>query len=104
MLVDAENLSNWNELAAIQLFQQHPGNSYADIVARADALALGLMGAVSVLTDAEVTVSVSEAEREQLRLTVERYTTVLEACAASGIEPFAEQARQALSGESPPES
>jgi hypothetical protein len=101
VLADAENLAKWNELAAIQLFQQHPGNTYADMVARADALALYLMSAVSVLADAEVKMSVLETEEEESRLSMERYRTVLEACAASGEEPWSSQAREALEGTSP---
>jgi len=65
VLADAENLAKWNELAAIQLFQQHPGNTYAEMVARADALALYLMSAVSVLADAEVKMAVIESEEEK---------------------------------------
>lgn len=98
MLADAENLARWNELAAIQLFQQHPGNTYADLVARADALALYLMSAVSVLADAEVKVAAMEADEEQSRISLQRYTAVLEACAASGEEPWSTQAQQALDG------
>jgi hypothetical protein len=101
VLADAENLARWNELAATQLFQQHPGNTYADIVARADALALYLISAVSVLADAEVKLAVIEAEEEQSRLSLKRYAAVLEACAASGKEPWSTQARQALDGTSP---
>ena len=104
MLVDAEHLSNWNELAAIQLFQQHPGNTYADLVARADALALYLMSAVSVLTDAEAKVTVIEAERDQCQASLDRYASVLEACATSGMEPWSTQARQALDGDVPGEN
>lgn len=104
MLVDAEHLANWNELAAIQLFQQHPGNTYADLVARADALALYLMSAISVLTDAEAKVTVIEAEQDQCRTSLERYAAVLEACAASGIEPWSTQAQQALNGDTPTDS
>ena len=102
MLADAENLARWNELAAIQLFQQHPGNTYADMVARADALALYLMSAVSVLADAEVKMAAMEAEEEQSRLSLTRYVAVLEACAASGEEPWSTRARQALDGTSSP--
>ena len=98
MLVDAENLAKWNELAAIQLFQQHPGNTYAELVATADALALYLMSAVSVLTDAEAKVAMIEAEEEQARLLLQRYAAVLEACSASGAEPWSTQAQQALDG------
>jgi hypothetical protein len=98
LLADAENLARWNELAAIQLFQQHPGNTYADMVARADALALYLMSAVSVLADAEVKMAAMETEEEQTRLLLERYRLVLEACAASADEPWSAQARQALGG------
>ena len=101
MLADAEDLAKWNELAAIQLFQQHPGNTYADMVARADALALYLMSAVSVLADAEVKMAMIEAEEEQSRLSLQRYQAVLEACAASGEEPWSTNAQQALDGTSP---
>jgi hypothetical protein len=104
LLADAENLARWNELAAIQLFQQHPGNTYADLVARADALALYLMSAVSVLADAEVKVAVMEADEEQSRISLQRYAAVLEACAASGEEPWSTQAQQALDGTAPPGS
>ena len=100
MLVNAENLARWNELAAIQLFQQHPGSSYADIAARADTLALFLMNAVTALVDAEAKVGDLETEHEQLVETVARYTSVLEAFAASGTEPWSAQAEQALHGES----
>jgi hypothetical protein len=101
LLADAENLAKWNELAAIQLFQQHPGNTYADMVQRADALALYLMSAVSVLADAEVKLAAIEADEERSRLLMQRYAAVLEACAASGEEPWSTQARQALDGASP---
>jgi hypothetical protein len=101
VLSDAENLAKWNELAAIQLFQQHPGNTYADMVARADALALYLMSAVSVLADTEAKMALIEAEEAQSRLSLERYAAVLQACAASAEEPLRTQARQALDGAAP---
>jgi hypothetical protein len=101
VLADAENLAKWNELAAIQLFQQHPGNTYADMVARADALALYLMSAVSVLADAEVKVALIEAEEEQSRISLQRYKAVLQSCAASGDEPWSTKAQQALDETNP---
>ena len=104
MAVDAQQLAEWSELATIHLFQQHPGSSYADMVARADALALYLTNAVSALIDTEANMAGMEAELERLRNLVERYSLLLSACAESGVQPWSERAQAVLRGEPGSES
>jgi len=72
------------------------------MVARADALALYLMSAVSVLADAEVKMAVIESDEEQSRLSLQRYQAVLKACAASGQDPGARKLSRRLTEPRPP--
>jgi len=71
------------------------------MVARADALALYLMSSVSVLADAEVKMAAMEAEEEQSRLSLQRYTARARGMCRLRRRTVSTQARQALDGTSP---